>query len=86
VDGARRLRARAENAGCDLEPVVQRDPLVKQEGRGGLVALCRVDAPALQLPADEWWARLFHDASLADRRRARRIRVLRNARLVSVPC
>lgn len=49
----RRIRARAKNTRRDLEPVVERNPLVEQKRRGGLVALRRVDAPALQLPADK---------------------------------
>jgi len=85
VHRARRLRARAENAGCDLEPVVQRNPLVEQERRGGLVALRRVDAPALLLPTNERRTGLFHDASLADRRRAGSARVMQHALLVSGP-
>ena len=69
VQRARRLRTRTKNPGRDLEPVVERDALVEQKRRGGQVAFCGVDAPALQLPADERRACLFHDVSLTDRRR-----------------
>ena len=89
MHSTRCLRARAENAGCDFEPVVQRNPLVEQEGGGALIALRRFGAPASLLPANEGWACffcLFHDATLADRRRARCIRLLRHAGLVSVRC
>ncbi len=67
VHRARRLRARAQDAGCDLEPIVQRNPLVKQECRGTLVDLRRFAAPAGLLPANERGSHLFHAASLADR-------------------
>ena len=85
VHHARRLRARAENAGCELEPVVQRNPLVEQERRGVPVALRGVDAPALLLPANERRARLCHEASLADIRHRRPDRVMRHAVVVSGP-
>jgi hypothetical protein len=45
--------------------------------------LRRVDAPTLLLPANERRACLFHDASLADRRRACPVCGLRHVRLVS---
>ena len=82
VHRARRLRARAQNPSRYLEPVVQRNPLVEQKRCRGRIALRRFITPATLLPAGEWWACLFHDASLADRRRARSVRVLRHARLV----
>jgi hypothetical protein len=45
--------------------------------------LRRVDAPALLLPANKRRACLFHDLSLAGRRRARPVRGIRHAVLVS---
>jgi len=75
----RRLWTGAQNAGCDLEPVVQRNPLVQQERCCAFVALRSLRAPASLLPADEWRACLFHGASLADRRRARHVRGIRHA-------
>ena len=41
---------------------------------------------SMQLPADERRAGLFHDASLADRRRGRAVGVLRCILVVSGPC
>jgi hypothetical protein len=67
----RRLWTGAQNTGRDLEPVIERNLLVEQERRGVLVVLRRVGAPTLLLPANERRAFLFHEASLADCRRAR---------------
>jgi hypothetical protein len=77
VHRACRRRAWAQDPGSDLETVVERNVFVEQKLCGGLVALRRVDAPALLLPADEWRACLFHDASLADCLLARLVRVMR---------
>ncbi len=68
VHRPRRLWTGAQYAGRDLEPVVERNPLVEQERRSSQVVLRGFRAPALLLPTDERRACLFHDVSLADRR------------------
>src|SRR5579872_6383414 len=82
VQRVSRCRARAQDAGCDLEAVVEREALVEQKLCGGQVALRRIEAPATLLPADERRAYLFHDASVADCRLARPVCVMCHALVV----
>ncbi len=82
MQSTRRRLIGVQDTNRQRETIVERNALVEQEDGGAFIDLCRIGAEALLLPLDEWGACLFHDASLADRRLARAVRVLRRAVVV----